>query len=432
MGESATMGVRKRLPWLRLVGALFCCSLVSVNFRRATLVQREMTSSKPENASIAAKKNRSFIDVLKRGFVFSRLPTQFLLEVAYAESTHTPDTPLYTKEEMKMIERAMYTMLGFMNQPLWSGHSAHTHFIGTGSCLVKLKRPAEEVAVGVMHGLYLQDWQQHVRLPRDEKEECDMRHRLRQVLGSQLERSLWLDTGLHGNGPWSTCLPTMSEIFRQAEANPTVLSIDYLRDLPIHMLLCDEIEEAMGGDGIMSGHWKRRNTEFFDNLVGLAAYLDEPDLVNWIQIAREMSHAIHHPNPGVDFKELTPLGSVVLYDTVTFSPDANPRDVQRWKDVMNTTQLEQQLSLPYLSPRGPKNIIQHVEKTRRACDRVQNRIKINNRNTTVDAYLKKFQTFKSRLSFCEKNDTRFRDTIPMPEEPPIWAIPPEKQGLSPR
>jgi hypothetical protein len=77
---------------------------------------------------------------------------------------------------MKLIHTAMATVRSFMNMGLFSGTQATSHFLGTASCLAKLKRPALEVAWGVMHGMHLQRWRDHVYEHKEET--CDQRDRL--------------------------------------------------------------------------------------------------------------------------------------------------------------------------------------------------------------------------------------------------------------
>jgi len=353
----------------------------------------------------------------KNGFKFARSPTQFILEAAYARSAHNSSEALYNEKELRMIQRSLNTMRGFMNQGLWSGSHASMHFLGTGSCLIKLKQPAIQVAVGSMHGVYLQKWRKHAYRGFYEKE-CDKRYRLRTVLGSELENALWLDTGLFGNGPWSTCVTTYIKLMKENMTNPTPKVTKFVNEAPLHMLFCDEVEEAMGGEAILSGHWKRRDPKYFDDSVELMNLLGEPRLAEWTRDAQEMSHAMMHPNQAyVHFKELTPPDAETLFNTAKLNPDADQVDIDRWSTMVDITRSEQKLVPPYNKPTLLPKHSRGIERTRVLCD------KVDEGEMTLDQYLDAFEELKHDMLRCEREDERFKEFIPLPLEIPKWADP---------
>jgi hypothetical protein len=118
-----------------------------------------------------SNRRRLFGEVLKEAFPFARNPTEFRHQVTFVtksdndktnnnyqivtdedSTTATPEF-VYSKDDLALILRSLYTLLGFLNMPLWSGSPAYQHFIGTGSCLARLKRPASEVVLGLLHGI---------------------------------------------------------------------------------------------------------------------------------------------------------------------------------------------------------------------------------------------------------------------------------------
>lgn len=360
------------------------------------------------------------------GFIFSRSTSEFLLEAAYAtkrrgsSSSLEKDVLLYEPHELEMIVRALHTSRGFTNVRLWSGSDAITHFIGTGSCLVKLKRPASEVAIGLIHAIYLQQWK--VRVTVRKESVCDYRFRMAQVLGSSLEHKLWHYSGFFSNGPWSSCMTTFVAALRQNEQsknqsisqNPTL--VEFSRDLPLHMLLCDEIEEALGGDAILSGHWKRRSVEFFDNLRMLASHTGDNIFVNWIDKAQAMSHVLHQNNPKQKFKELTPPNPLVLFQHQDLRlTNLNSTDSARWKTLIQFSLRDRPMLPAGFQPSARVELLQEVDLSRDICDAFVAG------NMTMEEYLESYLAMKNRLDYCELSDQRFQQPFPLPDRVPKWA-----------
>mmetsp|Transcript_20141 Transcript_20141/g.43436 ORF Transcript_20141/g.43436 Transcript_20141/m.43436 type:complete len:470 (+) Transcript_20141:169-1578(+) len=353
----------------------------------------------------------------RRGFKFARSVTEYILELSYARSAENTSEPLYSKDELHMVLRSLNTMRGFMNQGLWSGSHASMHFLGTGSCLIKLKQPAIQVAIGSMHGVYLQKWRKHAYKGFYEKE-CDKRYRLRTVLGSELEGALWVDTAMFGNGPYSTCTKVYNQMYERNMTKYDKVMSDFIEEAPLHMLYCDEIEEAMGGEAILSGHWKRRDHEFFDDTFKLVNYMGEPRLGKWTRDAEEMSLHMMHPNQAyIHFKELTPPDAERLFNTAKLNPEADSMDIERWSEMIDVTRHEQALVTPYNKPTLLPRCRKGIHQTREMCD------KVVSGEYTLDKFVEIFESLKKDVLMCERTDPRFQVEIPLPHKIPRWADP---------
>jgi len=354
------------------------------------------------------------------GFSLGRSPTQFITQTSFATKEENGEY-LYQDKDLRMILRAMTTMRSFTNQGLWSGSEGPIHFLGTGSCLIKLEQPAVDVAVGVMHSIYLQKWRDHALVEKEDT--CDLRYRMQSVIGSTAEQALWLGTGLFGNGPWNSCLSTYSiALDKQKDGEENSKLSLFLNDLPLSMLLCDEIEEAIGGEAILSGHWKKRDVSHFDLLQKLASKINlgEP-LLTWIDQARQMSHAIHHPNPLKQYKELTPNCVADLLQTKDFEdfhPHLSSSDKTRFHAMISMTLADRYMLPRYNGNYAQSELLSAIRWSRVACD------KVAAHNISLDSYLAEYFDQKEKLLKCERTDPRFMNTtIPVPLNPPPWAIP---------
>jgi len=356
--------------------------------------------------------------VLERsGFKFARSTTEYILEASYARSAENKSLPLYSEHELRMIVRSLNTMRGFLNQGLWTGSDAALHYLGAGSCLVKLKQPAIDVAVASMHGIYLQKWRKHAYKGFYEKE-CDKRYRLRTVLGSQLEQALWLETAMFGNGPWSTCVTTYIKLLERNNTNPDPKVAQFLDEVPFIMLFCDEIEEAIGGEAILSGHWQRRDTKYFDDAVKLVTMLGQTQLAAWTRNAQEMSHAMLDPNQAyLHFQELTPPDHEHLFNTAKLNSEADALDLERWPIMVDITRHEQAFIPPFNKPTLLPKARKGIHQTRDMCDKTEAG------EMTLDEYLDAFAALKQDVLKCEATDARFQNDMPMPKNVPKWAVP---------
>ena len=359
-------------------------------------------------------------------FRFARLPTEFEFEISFAKQAGNDQSYLYTEEDIALILRAMHTMLGFMNIGLWSGNPGTAHFIGTASCLVKLKRPAIEVALGVMHSLYLQRWREDFNISMSD--ECARRNSLAEVLGSELETQLWQLSGLHATGPYTDCLKIMHKLLKLSheEGDDTkklrnlLEQVDYWGHSLPHHLLCDEIEEFIGGDIALGGNWKRRNREHFEVLISLSDWIEEPLLSQWIREAAGLSSYLHHPNPTPAYKELSPPNRTVLLNrtTLEFHPQAHKEELDRLQYLMSVTQTEQLMTPPYLGPKCVSITCRTIEDMRGEC-RLASGSLHSNSTTALLGYLEAYRLGKERLERCE-HEGLYRP-VPMPKVPPQWA-----------
>jgi len=350
------------------------------------------------------------------GFKFARSSTQLILEMAYTRSPTNHSQQMYSADDLQMIHRSLNTMRGFLNMGLWDGSEGMMHFLGTASCMIKLQQPGFKVAVAAAHSIYLQKWREYAFRGKDESE-CDERHRLRSLVGSDLERALWVDTGMYGNGPWFSCFESYIKIVERNQTKPDAMTIRFLEELPYHHLMCDEIEEAMGGNAILSGHWKRRNTTFFDNLVTMAQLMNDPISVKLSEDARQMSHAMMHSNPGKWYKEENPKSKKELYRHVELNPEADAVDQERWGEMVGFTRHEQDLVPHFLPPRERLTMKIGIADTRFLCDQFASG------HITMEEYMAKFFELKETMYACEKNDPRFQEEVPLPRKIPDWAIP---------
>ena len=354
-------------------------------------------------------------DVLKAdGFKFARSASELSLEASYA-SNEEGNNFLYSYEDLKVIIRSLLTMRGFMNQGLWSGSPASMHFIGTGSCLVKMKQPALSVARGILHGMYLQRWRENLF---DEYEDtCDYRMLLRRVIGSELEGSVWMDTGLFGNGPWSSCVSTYKNIFLENSKGSNDRLATFIEHVTgvVQVSICDELEEVMGGEMFLSGNWKRRGSHFYEELKGLAKTIGALAFLPYINHAREMA-TFFSSSPEPLTKDLTPKSVSELINTATFSPFASRVDVARYNDMNNILLNDRPILNHYHKARAKKPLLQIINATRVMCDSyVAGEL-------TTDDYLDRFFTLKEELMACEREDERFQVDIPLPDRIPSFAV----------
>jgi hypothetical protein len=319
-----------------------------------------------------------------------------------------------------MIQRAIYTLLGFTDIDLWSSGPGESHFFGTGSCLIKLQRPAKEVALGILHGIYLKQWRNHIYLQG--WSECDERYTLRQLLGIRLEEFLWIESGSGATGPWDTCIQVWQKMVDQPENDKKTRH--FLESTPIAFQLCDEMDEVMGGDGMLGANWKRRSNEFYKEMIHLARTMGYPSLAPQLQAAVDFASAIFPTHPTQFYKQLHPRNHSFLFGTVEVSEIAHPDDIARYHLLHHQGRHDRQL-LPL--PKGnqmQRSLIDGIEKARDWCDAVANH------NMTLHNYVDHMNTLKYDLQYCERHDPRFSANFTAvsyspPKTIPKFAIPPK-------
>ena len=383
-------------------------------------------------ASESGHPQSRFIDMIHdvAAYPFARNPTDFRLQIAFERRPDKPSAFLYTDEDVQLILRALYTMEGFLAQPLWSGSYGAQHFIGTASCMVQMGRPALEVSGALLHAMYLQEWTHH--LPRAFKclkstcnDICAVRRFLASLLGSKLETKLWRTTGIHGTGPWSSWIETQRKL-RLAQRNPVAHNISkqtlhrlntFLDTSDVRLLLCDEIEEFVGGDMVLGGNWKRRSPEHWDHVADLADILGEPKLVKWARFAQQMAVTLHSPQPILAFKELTPPNMAALWASESFNPNADPMEVERLQMFSQRSRHEQMLMKPYGHPDCAGTTCDLVNAHRELCDEFV----IN--NSSIVEYLDQVDSFDQLLLQCENENSYPPREMPklVPEEFRLWV-----------
>lgn len=403
-----------------------------------------------------ANKRRLFGEILKDAFLFARNPTEFRHQVMFLtkhdkdnyrgytdeDFTDSPAEFVYSKEELALILRSLYTLLGFMNMPLWSGSPAYQHFIGTGSCLAKMKRPASEVALGLLHGMYVQSW--HPDLLTDPKKECQRRRLLQSVIGSEMEQQLFYMTGVFGNGQPYSCLHLYRDMLLESHRNPNNQTIqEVIQSIPYHFLLCDDIEEFLGGDVAIANNWRRRQDHHFDLLQEVARLLGEPKLVSWIETSRQMTIALY--NTSTDSPAFQAYGQIRprSYESVynrsieTFRSDANSVEVDRMKFIQDTSRKEWRMLSSYFKAGQSKNFHKSLKGTRVFCERYHNsKIQILTSprgktdlseelrppSPTLDDYMNLLEELRTKtLNECERKN-KLTDHIPFPAIPPKSVV----------
>lgn len=357
-------------------------------------------------------------DKTKDVFQFSRGLTQLLLEAAYA--TDENNSLFYTEEELHVIQRSIYTLLGLTSIGLWSSAHGEQHFFGTASCLIKLKRPAMEVALGVLHGIYLKQWRNHVY--EQGWEECDQRYVLRQLLGSEMESFLWMETGSGATGPWETCVDVWQKLVDQQQYNAKIKA--FVDSTPIAFQLCDEMDEVMGGDAMLGGNWKRRSNDFYEQMMHLAHSMELHSLEPQLQAAMDFANAIFPTHPAKSFKQLRPSNHTYLFRSVDISHDAHPEDLARYSFLHQQGRQDRQLLPLYKGTQMQPSLVSGIAKARDLCDAA------SNETMSLDAYIDEMEALKKDLAYCEHHGPHYFvnsatvSRLP-PRKVPDFAIPDE-------
>jgi hypothetical protein len=287
--------------------------------------------------------------------------------------------------------------------------------------------------------MYVQTW--HPDLMTDPKKECQRRRLLRSVLGSDIEQQLFYVTGVFGNGQPYSCLNLYRDLLLESRNNPNNQTIqDVVQSIPYHFLLCDDIEEFLGGDVPIANNWRRRQDHHFDLLQEVARLLEEPKLVSWIETSRQMTIALY--NTSTDSPAFHAYGQIRprSYESVynrsieTFRMDANPVEVDRMKFIQDTSRKEWRMLSPYFKAGQSKNFHKSLKSTRVFCERYQNsrsQISASSRGTnddieelmppskTLDDYMILLEELRTKtLKDCEQKNKLSSDHIPFPAIPP--------------
>lgn len=387
-----------------------------------TTSPKQISTTKPRSG------RKLFEQVLKDAFPFARNPTEFRHQVTFLSQemqqvTEDEEDYVYSKEDLALILRSLYTLLGFMNMPLWSGSPAYQHFIGTGSCLARLKRPAKEVALGLLHGIYVQSW--HPDLKTIPTDECQRRSLLNSVLGSELEKHIFYESGVFGNGPQHSCLHVYKDMLVESRSsnNQTIQTI--VESIPYHFILCDEIEEFLGGDVSLANNWKRRDEHHFDLLQDMARLINEPKLVSWIETARQMTIALYNTTDYAAlyaYKEVSPRLYKFVYNRSieTFRVDADPQEVDRMKFVQDTSRREWPMLSSYFRPGESASFNTSITATRSSCNAYHERDSSITPKAALDDFISVLDTLRTQtLATCDVSSSVADSAdIPFPFVPP--------------
>ncbi|KAL3907816.1 MAG: hypothetical protein SGILL_008717 [Bacillariaceae sp.] len=364
---------------------------------------------------------------MKDVFQFSRGSSKLLLEAAYA-SGQGDDSFLYSEKELHMIQRSIYTLLGFASVGLWSSGPGESHFFGTGSCLIQLKRPAMEVSLGILHGIFLKQWRNHVY--QEGWSECDERYTLRQLLGTELETFLWIESGSGATGPWDTCVDVWQQLVDKQHTSKKIKR--FVESTPIAFQLCDEMDEVMGGDSILGANWKRRSKDFYQNMIRLAHSMDLHTLEPQLKAAVDFDNTIYPTSPTQFYKQLHPLNETFLFGTVEVSTNAHPEDIERYRFLNKQGRHDRQLLPLFKDNQMQQSLIDGIGKAQDLCDAAANK------TITLDMYIDEMNALKHDMMYCERHDPRFfanSTTIPKqpPKKLPKFAIPPRvPEGVMPK
>ena len=379
-----------------------------VNYCEEEFDHQQPEQSKSLKGSVDGKRGSLRVkEALKRAFPFNRDFSSMLTELAFQTKSEDSDDFLYTDLEYSMVERSAYVTFGLMDDVfLWSQGHQTFHFIGTGSCMIQARRPAAEVAFGVNHGLYLKKWRDHAYY----EDECDRRHFLAGLLGSEMERRLWLETGMSAHGPWQSCVRVWKGMLE--DQNQSTVIRDFIANAPLEFQICDEIEEFLGGDIARAGNWKRRPDSHFESLKAVAQLRGAHSLAQLVEATRQFTQSLFPKFPSVFFTELTPHNHSHLFETTETSAEAHVDDLKRYEHLIMSGRDNRRI-LPHNVNKNdiPTRLKNAIKIARSWCDAVDS----NKMNYTQ--YISEMEKLEKSLLYCEKYDKRFKEDKPFPAYP---------------
>ncbi|KAL3914736.1 MAG: hypothetical protein SGILL_005981 [Bacillariaceae sp.] len=346
-------------------------------------------------------------------FPFRRDLASVMTEAAFQTKSETSEEFMYSQEEFSMIEISAHVSLGIMEDIfLWSQGHQNTHFLGVGSCMIQARRPAAEVAFAMNHGLYLKTWREHAY----HKKDCDRRNYLRNLLGSEMERRLWLETGTSAHGPWKSCVRMWHQMLHKRDTSAVIKK--FIDRMPLEFQICDEIDEEIAGEVMIAGNWKRRSDDYFDTLVEIARMRGHHRLAEIVEDDRYMTQLLFPKNPGQFYKELTPPNHTFMFETIETSSDANDDDLQRFEHLILSARDNRRI-LPHNVNKNdiPLRLQKTIDKTRVLCDAVE----VKEMNMTD--FIFQFEKLEHDLLYCERQDERFQKEVPFRYPLPKYTYP---------
>eukprot|EP00303_Exanthemachrysis_gayraliae_P006800 CAMPEP_0206005800 /NCGR_PEP_ID=MMETSP1464-20131121/4800_1 /ASSEMBLY_ACC=CAM_ASM_001124 /TAXON_ID=119497 /ORGANISM="Exanthemachrysis gayraliae, Strain RCC1523" /LENGTH=432 /DNA_ID=CAMNT_0053379259 /DNA_START=57 /DNA_END=1355 /DNA_ORIENTATION=+ len=306
---------------------------------------------------------------------FARSPTEFKLQVGFAKASEDSERPLYSDGDIRLMLRAVHVMQRLLDFGLYSRSPGDRHFIGTASCMAKLRRPALEVAHGILHGAYVQQWRKDIRMPHTQ--ECKRRNMLASMVGTELEELVFMATGLHATGPFTACLHAETLFLRAQKTEAQFTNATHAARLDgykpyasPYMMFCDEIEETVGGDMALGGNWKRRGPSHFEVLEALAEELGDPQAVAWARSARDLTRAFFlstDVHARELYLEVSPRDQHQVHSSVKFGPGVEPAIVHRLQLLTNVTGGEAAVAPPYVAAGGGPAVLQGIQIKRASC-----------------------------------------------------------------
>lgn len=187
-----------------------------------------------------------------------------------------PNGTYADKNSLRMILRAMYTAPKALSiHRRHSDRSFESHLIGTASCAISAGlQPAMVAALGA-HGLYIKTWSDSSLGYRRDWTPCDIRPKVRQMIGHEAEHLLWVFTAITGHGPLENFMISLRDELRR---NPHAFNEE---DKQIILgALCDEFDEHVNGEQWWSTNFKRHTTAGYEAIVEIAKIFNNDFLVH--------------------------------------------------------------------------------------------------------------------------------------------------------
>jgi len=200
--------------------------------------------------------------------------------------------------------------------------------------------------------MYVQSWHPEWNtVPANECQRCNL---LQSVLGSEVEQLVFYQSAIFGNGHQHSCLHVYKDLLLQwcGDNTNNQMIQRVVESLPYYFLLCNEIEEFLGGDLPLTNNGKCWEDHHLYLLQDIVRLIDEPK----IKIAHHMTLALYDNSsdfPAIHaYQENTPhiYKAVYSHSVETFRTNANPLQVNRMKFVQDTSREEWPMLTDYFKP----------------------------------------------------------------------------------
>jgi len=188
-----------------------------------------------------------------------------------------PELGKYTEADVEDMMRALRAA-NDIQEGFWrkSGKTSLNHGIGTGSCMLMAKAPAEYVNTAILHGSYFAYWRAFDLAksthPGFDEDVCPRRRYIEKTVSEKSERALWRYYSVYSGNPQPTDPALWNELFDN-------------KSLPVmdkHMLLfdiCDDYEQFQHDEQFFNNNDKHHKRPFVKNLnIFLDRLAKEPDM----------------------------------------------------------------------------------------------------------------------------------------------------------